>query len=183
VPNKTNPHEEEAELIVSATEGNREAFGVLYERYYNNVFRHLFFLVNNHHSAEDLTAQTFLKAFEAIYRYEIRDVSFLAWLLRIAYNLSMNYRRNRSNGTDRLPGVEPPDGRHCPEVLVETIEDHRWVRRMVESLKEDQRMVVVMHFFDGLSYADIAKVLGKSIGAVRVIQFRAIRALRESAPA
>ncbi len=183
MPNKTGSHEQEIELIVSAAEGNREAFGVLYAKYFNQVFHHIFFLVSDYHTAEDLTEQTFLKALEAIPRYEMRGIPFLAWLLKIAYNLAGNHRRNRSNGTDRLPGIEPPDSRYCPEILVETIEDRRRVRRMVENLKEDQQKVIVMHFFDGLSYPDIAKVLGKRVGAVWVIQYRALQALRQGSTA
>ena len=183
MPKKTSSHEEETELIVSATEGDREAFGVLYDRYYNRVFHHLSFLVNNHHSAEDLTTQTFLKALEAIHKYEIRGVPFLAWLLRIAYNLSINHQRNRSNGTDRLPRAELPDSRRCPEALAETNEEYQRLQEMIEGLKKDQRMVIVMHFFNGLSYGEIAEELKKSTGAVRIIQFRAILALRESVTA
>ena len=183
VPNKTSPHEKETELIVSATEGDREAFGVLYERCSNRVFRHLLFLGNNHHSAEDLTTQTFLKALEAIHKYEIRGVPFLAWLLRIAYNLSINHRQNRNNGTNRLPRAELPDSQHCPEALAETNEEYQRLQEMIEGLKEDQRMVIMMHFFNGLSYGEIAEELEKSTGAVRVIQFRAILALRESVTA
>src|SRR3989304_7192784 len=77
---------DDTELIAGAAKGDREAFGALYERYVFKVFRHVYYLTSNLHTAEDLTAQTFLKALEAIHRYEMRGVPFLAWLLRIAYN-------------------------------------------------------------------------------------------------
>ena len=94
-------------LIVRAAKGDREAFGDLYERYVFRVFRHVYYLTNNTHTAEDLTAQTFLNALEAIHRYEVRGVTFLAWLLRIAYNLTMNHKKLRSNGNSPLPEGSP----------------------------------------------------------------------------
>src|SRR3990172_5498034 len=100
---------DDSELIACAARGDREAFGALYERYVFRVFRHVYYLTSDRHTAEDLTAQTFLNALEAIPRYEVRGVPFLAWLLRIAYNLTVNYRKVRKNGTP------PPAARAGPE--------------------------------------------------------------------
>src|SRR3972149_5061505 len=96
---------DDSELIACAAQGDREAFGALYERYVFRVFRHVYYLTSDPHTAEDLTAQTFLNALEAIPRYEVRGVPFLAWLLRIAYNLTVNYRKVRKNGTAPDPGA------------------------------------------------------------------------------
>ena len=166
-------------LIVRAANGDREAFGDLYERYVFRVFRHVYYLTNNNHTADDLTAQTFLKALEATPNYEVRGVTFLAWLLRIAYNLTMNHNNLRSNGYSPLPeAVEAQGTAYSPEATYEAGADGEQVWAGVRRLKGDQRQVIVMRFIDGLSYPDIAKVLGKSIGAVRVIQCRALCALR-----
>src|SRR4030067_1396669 len=94
---------DDGELIARAAQGEREAFGALYERYVFRVFRHVYYLTSDPHTAEDLTAQTFLNALEAIPRYEMRGVPFLAWLLRIAYHLTANYRKGRTYGTTHLP--------------------------------------------------------------------------------
>ncbi len=174
-PNKTD----ERELIVRAAKGDRDAFGVLYERYVYRVYRHVYYLTNDPHTAEDLTAQTFLRALEAIHRYEIRGVTFLAWLLRIAYNLTVNHRKARSNDTARLPETMEIEGTiYSPEKSCEVKADGERVWEGLRRLRRDQRDVIVMRFMDDLSYSDIAKVLGKSIGAVRVIQYRALCALR-----
>lgn len=166
-------------LIARAAKGDREAFGALYERYVFKVFRHVYYLTNDPHTAEDLTAQTFLNALEAIPRYEVRGVPFLAWLLRIAYNLTVNHKKVRSNGTQPLPETVEIEGtRYSPEESCEAKADGERVWEGVRRLRGDQRQVIVMRFIDGLSYSDIAKVLGKSIGAVRVIQYRALCALR-----
>ena len=170
---------DDSELIACAARGDREAFGALYERYVFRVFRHVYYLTSDRHTAEHLTAQTFLNALEAIPRYEVRGVPFLAWLLRIAYNLTVNYRKVRKNGTAPLPeSLEVQGTTYSPEASCEAKADGERVWEGVRRLGWDQRQVIVMRFIDGLSYPDIAKVLGKSIGAVRVIQYRALCALR-----
>jgi len=170
---------DDAKLIAGAARGDREAFGSLYERYVFKVFRHVYYLTSDIHTAEDLTAQTFLKALEAIPRYEMRGVPFLAWLLRIAYNLTVNHKKVRANGIAPLPeAVEVHGILYSPEASCEAKADGERIWEGVRTLRGDQRQVIVMRFVDGLGYPDIAKVLGKSIGAVRVIQYRALCALR-----
>ncbi|MCH7835983.1 MAG: sigma-70 family RNA polymerase sigma factor [Chloroflexi bacterium] len=170
---------DDGKLIAHAANGDREAFGTLYERYVFRVFRHVYYLTSDTHAAEDLTAQTFLNALEAIPRYEMRGVPFLAWLLRIAYNLTVNHKKVRSNGNAPLPETMEIEGTtYSPEAACEAKADGEQVWDGVRTLRGDQRQVIVMRFIDGLSYLDIAKVLGKSIGAVRVIQYRALCALR-----
>lgn len=171
---------DEAELITLAAIGDREAFGRLYERYVFKVFRHIYYLTNDSQAAEDLTAQTFLKALEAIHRYQLRGVPFLAWLLRIAYNLTMNYKKvERHNGSHlREEIIEAQGVFFSPELSCEAKVSGETIWEGVRRLKGDQRQVIVMRFIDGLSYPDIAQVLGKSVGAVRVIQYRGLTALR-----
>jgi RNA polymerase sigma-70 factor (ECF subfamily) len=170
---------DDSELIARAARGDREAFGALYERYVFKVFRHVYHLTSDVHTAEDLTAQTFLNALEAIPRYEMRGVPFLAWLLRIGYNLTINHRKVRKNGAAPLPEAVQVQGTlYSPEASCEAKADGERLWEGVRTLRGDQRQVIVMRFIDGLGYSDIAKVLGKSIGAVRVIQYRALCALR-----
>jgi RNA polymerase sigma-70 factor (ECF subfamily) len=170
---------DDSELIARAARGDREAFGALYERYVFKVFRHVYHLTSDVHTAEDLTAQTFLNALEAIPRYEMRGVPFLAWLLRIGYNLTINHRKVRKNGAAPLPEAVQVQGTlYSPEASCEAKADGERLWEGVRTLRGDQRQVIVMRFMDGLGYSDIAKVLGKSIGAVRVIQYRALSALR-----
>jgi len=167
-------------LIARAARGDREAFGRLYERYVLKVFRHIYFLTNDPQLAEDLAAQTFLNALEALPRYEVRGIPFLAWLLRIAYNLTINHKKaQKNNGHAQLLDAVPATGTdYSPEQSCEVKMDGERVWAQVRRLRGDQRQVIVMRFIDGLSYSDIAQVLGKSAGAVRVIQFRALASLR-----
>jgi RNA polymerase sigma-70 factor (ECF subfamily) len=171
---------EEPDLIAKAAQGEQEAFGQLYERHVFKVYRHIYFLVYDASLAEDLTAQTFLKALEAIHRYEIRGAPFLSWLLRIASNLTINYKKSQKN----IPGCPLPETLeakgifYSPDEFCQVRIDSRQVWETVRHLPTEQRQVMVMRFVDDLGYPDIAHVLGKSVGAVRVIQYRALLALR-----
>jgi RNA polymerase sigma-70 factor (ECF subfamily) len=168
-------------LITSAAAGDTSAFGELYERYAPRVSRHAYFLTGDPVLAEDITAQVFLKAFEAIPRYQERGLPFTAWLLRITCNLVINHKKSSKNGNHaQLPETLEADGReHSPETSCESKLDGERVWREVKKLPNDQRQVIVMRFIDDLGYPDIADYLGKSVGAVRVIQFRALANLRK----
>src|SRR3990172_5891837 len=97
------------QLIAQAAAGDREAFGRLYERYAVRVFRHAYFLTGESALAEDITAQTFLKALEAIPRFQSRGVPFVAWLLRITCNLVINHKKSKkNNGHAQLPEPSKP---------------------------------------------------------------------------
>lgn len=168
------------ELIALAAGGDRQAFGELYERYALRVFRHALFLTGDSVLAEDVTAQVFLKALEAIPRYESRGVPFVAWLLRITSNIVINHRKSaKNNGHSQIPdNIEASGAFFSPEQSCEVKVDGERVWHEVRKLPGDQRQVIVMRFIDDLGYPDIASVLGKSVGAVRVIQFRALANLR-----
>ncbi len=168
------------QLIALAARGDRQAFGELYERYALRVFRHAQFLTGDPVLAEDLTAQVFLKALEAIPRYESRGVPFVAWLLRITCNMVINHRKSaKNNGHSQIPeSIEATGTFFSPEDSCEIKVDGERVWREVRKLPCEQRQVIVMRFIDDLGYPDIARVLGKTVGAVRVIQFRALANLR-----
>jgi len=167
-------------LVERAKAGDRQAFGELYDRYAALTYRYVSFMVSDRQGAEDLTAQTFLQALQAIGRYEERGIPFRAWLLRIARNLAINNGRFHRNHPCGNNGSE--DGRSIPspELLCEAKLREEEVWRAVRHLKGDQRQVIILRFLDGLSYSDVSQVLGKSIGAVRVIQYRALSALRRA---
>ncbi len=168
------------QLIARAAAGDREAFGRLYERYAVRVFRHAYFLTGEPALAEDITAQTFLKALEAISRFQSRGVPFIAWLFRITCNLVINHKKSqKNNGHAQLPETVKAEGTYySPERSCEVKVDGERVWREVRRLPGEQRRVIVMRFIDDLGYPDIARILGKSVGAVRVIQFRALASLR-----
>jgi len=167
-------------LVERARAGDRQAFGELYDCYAALIYRHAYCIVGDRQGAEDLTGQTFLQALQAIDRYEERGIPFRVWLLRIARNLATNHWRSRRNHLSGNNGSENGGPFPSPELLCEAKQLGEEVWRAVRHLRGDQRQVIILRFLDGLSYADVAQVLGKSIGAVRVIQYRALSALRRA---
>lgn len=164
---------------VRAAQADRAAFGVLYRRYLERVYGYCFYLLGDHHDAEDATERTFLAALAAIDRYRDTGASFRAWLFRIAHNQLANALRARSRQhTAPLDDVpEPSATLHDPAWLADVADDARRLRAAVRALSIDRRQVIVLRFVDELSAREIGEVLGRSEGAVRVLQHRALRDL------
>jgi RNA polymerase sigma-70 factor (ECF subfamily) len=162
---------------VLAAQADRAAFGTLYRRYLDRVYGYAFYLLGDHHDAEDVTERTFLAALSAIGSFRDTGASFRSWLFRIAHNQVANALRTRGRRpTSSLEGVEPPSGGD-PATAVSDADDSRELRRALHSLSADRRQVIVLRFVDGLTAGEIGAVLGRSEGAVRVLQHRALREL------
>ena len=163
---------------VRAAQLDRAAFGVLYRRYLDRVYGYCFYLLGDHHDAEDATERTFLAALAAIDRFTDEGASFRAWLFRIAHNQLANaLRGRRRRRTDALDAVPELPGGEDPARTVDRADDARRVRRALGTLPDDRRQVLILRFVDGLSAREIGEVLGRSEGAVRVLQHRALREL------
>ena len=165
---------------VRAAQGDRHTFGALYRRYLDRVYGYCFYLLGDHHDAEDVTERTFLAALGAIDRFRDEGATFRAWLFRIAHNELANELRARSRQrTTPLDAVVEPANDEDPAGLVGLAEESRRLRRALASLASDRRHVIVLRFVDGLSAREIGAVLGRSEGAVRVLQHRALRDLAD----
>jgi RNA polymerase sigma-70 factor (ECF subfamily) len=166
---------------VRAAQQDPAAFAVLYRRYLDRVYGYCFYLLGDHHDAEDATERTFMAALAAIGRYRDEGASFRSWLFRIAHNQLANALRTRSRQrTSPMDGApEPMAPFSDPERLAGLADDARRLRAAVAALSDDRRQVVVLRFVDGLSAREIGEVLGRSEGAVRVLQHRALRDLAE----
>lgn len=163
---------------VRAAQADRAAFGILYRRYLDRVYGYCFYLLGDHHDAEDVTERSFLAALGAIDRFRDEGASFRAWLFRIAHNELANALRSRGRrATTRLDAVAEPEGGEDPAGALDRADDARRVRHALEALSEERRQVIVLRFVDGLSAAEIGEVLGRSEGAIRVLQHRALREL------
>jgi RNA polymerase sigma-70 factor (ECF subfamily) len=171
--------EEERRLVQRAIERDTTAFAALYDQHVVRVYRHIYYLVTDGREAEDLTAQTFLKAWEAIDRYKERGAPFGAWLLRIAHNLTISHlRAKRPQSILEDTYVDQKMNRN-PEQALEQSSDETSVREAVLKLRGDQRQVIMLRFVEELDYREVAEVIGKSVPAVRVIQHRALGNLRK----
>ena len=163
---------------VRAAQADHAAFGTLYRRYLDRVYGYSFYLLGDHHDAEDATERTFFAALGAIDHFRDEGATFRSWLFRIAHNQLANALRARSRRRDEaLDGVREPAAADDPARLASLADDARRLRESVASLSEDRRQVVILRFVDGLTSREIGEVLGRTEGAVRVLQHRALREL------
>jgi RNA polymerase sigma-70 factor (ECF subfamily) len=157
-------------------------FTDLYRAHLRDVYSYAYYRVGNHHDAEDLTEQTFLQAYRHFERAqrESNGRPLRPWLIRIAHNLAANYYRDRS----RRPQTSIDDAGalaelHTTEGLVEDREDLKRILEGVQELPNDRREALIMRFALGMDNREIARALGRTDGATKVLLHRAIRQLEE----
>jgi RNA polymerase sigma-70 factor (ECF subfamily) len=171
--------EEERRIVLKAVERDQEAFAQLYDRHVVRIYRHIYYMVNDSNIAEDLTAQTFLKAWEAIDRYKERGAPIVAWLLRISHNLTVSYLRSKRDHSELDETFLDQKMTRNPEEALEQASDEKSMREAVLKLRDEQRQVIMLRFVEEMDYREVADIIGKSVPAVRVIQHRALGNLRK----
>ncbi len=171
--------EEERRLVQNAIGHDAAAFAALYDLHVVRVYRHIYYLVHDVKQTEDLTAQAFLKAWEAIARYKERGAPFIAWLLRIAHNLTVSYLRSKKDHGTLEDTFVDQKLRGNPQQALDQATDEQSVRDAVLKLRDEQRQVIMLRFVEELDYREVADLIGKSVPAVRVIQHRALGNLRK----
>ena len=177
--------EEDALLARRAGAGEAEAFGALYDRYVDQVYRYVFYRVRNEAEAEDVTSDVFMRALRAIPKYEPRQ-AFLAWLYRIARNAVIDRGRRQQ----ARPQVSFEDALAHPmgDRTIDPNEgllagsDASVVRAAMHKLTPLQQEVIVLRYVEGLDTKTISKITGKRDGTIRGIEFRALKELRTLIP-
>jgi len=178
------------ELMKRIGSGDRAAFKQLVEKYQWMVMKTIYRYIGNHHEAEDLAQEIFFSVYRAAKRYT-PQAKFSTWLYRVVANHCLNYRRklkrgvlltsidNSSSGSERpsLQLSQPQDQQ--PEKLLEQQEIHAALKRVISELPDRQRIALILYRFEGLSYKEIANVLGCSLSAVESLLFRAMTMLKE----
>jgi RNA polymerase sigma-70 factor (ECF subfamily) len=176
-PNKTTKAEERR--LVEAAQRDPARFADLYENYFERVYGYVARRVRSRHEAEDLTAEVFHKALRSLPRFKWTGAPFAAWLFRIASNMIADRAkravREQSVTLDEDLATAAGAGQQSS---VEEVERQTRLFRLVDELAEDQRRVVVMRFAEEKSIREIAQTLGRSEGAVKQLQFRALQNLR-----
>ena len=165
-------------LVEEAQAFSQAAWAHLFDRYYPKMYDYCYLRTGDRAAAEDLASEVFLEALRGIRRYRYRGVPFSAWLYRIARNLTADFlRRRASRPTVPLaedganPGLVSPDGADAAARSYD-------VQAAIRQLTDDQQQVIMLRFFHDLSHEETAAVLGRRPGAVRVLQSRALSALR-----
>lgn len=172
-------------LVLRAKTGDTEAFGVLYDRYVELVYRYVYFRVGTHALAEDLTSETFLRALRGVADFTWQGRDFGAWLVTIARNLVTDHfksGRNRLEVTTAEVLDTPLDSSYIPENAVVTNMVNERVMQAVKQLVPEQQECVILRFLHGMSLAETAMIMGKKSGAIKALQFRAIKALARALP-
>lgn len=177
MPSKKDPNE--GALIQASIDGDGSAFETLYVRYMDAIYRYIFFRVGDELQAEDLTEETFVRAWEALPKYQHRKYPFSSWLYRIAHNLVIDhYRRKKpvpiSNGLMRTYSNHNESLDH----IVDRKHEIQLLVKAVGQLNELEREIVLLRFVEGLSHKEIAAMVGKSQSSCRVTLHRALKALR-----
>ena len=167
----------EQKLVTRAIKGDAEAFGDLYERHISAIYRYIAFRINDRNDAHDMANEVFLKAWGALPGYKLSKTPFLGWLYRIAHNLVIDHYRSAQE-------LEPlddrdiwEDDRPAPESQVIQQSEVERLARAIRLLPDDQQHAVILRYVEGLSCGDVANILGRSAGSVRVMLHRALKSL------
>lgn len=166
-------------MVQRAIGHDADAFGKLYDMHVDRVYRHIYYRVGSEADAEDLAQQVFLKAWQAIGRYKRAASPFVAWLMTISHNLVVDFYRTSKERAYLEAEVLADDGASNPEKAAEASLDQQRLRRDILQLRGDEQQVVMLRFVEGLEFAEIASLLKKKEGNVRVILHRALVKLRK----
>jgi len=173
---------DDAQLLSIAKKGEAEAFGALYERYAEPIFRFLYARLDNRLDAEDLTEEVFLRFWRSLPRYYDREFPVAAFLFRIAQNALIDHHRRSGRVAQNVSidedGQFQDMGPGTAEKASQNIK-HQELRQVLEQVREDYRNVLVLRFLNDLSIEETAQVMDRSAGAIRVLQHRALAAVRK----
>jgi len=170
---------DEAVLVQRAVRRDAEAFGRLYDMHVDRVYRHIYYRVGNEQDAQDLTQQAFFKAWQAIDRYRKTASPFIAWLMTISHNLVVDFYRTKKDKAYVEAEVLADSAASSPEGVAEASFEQQRLRRAILQLGGDEQQVVILRFIEGFEFAEIASLMKKKEGNIRVILHRALVKLRD----
>ena len=170
-------NQEEEALVLAAQKGDRDAFAQLYEANVDRIYRYLLARLTEPADAEDVTAEVFVQAMKSLPSYKSRGTPLIAWLFRIAHNQAVNYMKKRARRketilTETAAAYDSPE-----EEVIDRVRFGELLGAMGE-LTDLQRQVLILRFGADHSIAEVAKVMRRKEGAVKFLQFSALRALR-----
>ena len=169
--------------VIELAKTDQDAFGEIYERYLDKIYKYVYFRVGNKHDAEDLTSRVFFRALANVETFEDRGVPFQAWLYRIAHNLVANHHRDK--GRRKIIPLDEYitsslfsnfDG---PEHAAEDAEERDRLLKAIRRLPEDRQQLLMLKFVEHLSNAEIGDIMGRSEGAVKSLYHRTLQSLRD----
>jgi len=169
-------------VVTLATQGDRHAFGELYDRYVERIYNYVYYRTSDPDDAEDLTERVFLRAIRHIENYEDRGYPISAWLYRIAHNLVANWYRDNSR-REEVPlesvafSLEFTGEHPEPSVLQE--EECQQLMEVIHQLPEDRQQLLILKFVERLTNAEIGEIMDRTEGAIKSLYHRTLVALRQ----
>ncbi|MBV9025159.1 MAG: sigma-70 family RNA polymerase sigma factor [Streptomycetaceae bacterium] len=172
------------ELVERAQSGEAEAFGRLYDHYCDTVYRYIYYRVGSKATAEDLTSETFLRALRRIGTFTWQGRDFGAWLVTIARNLVADHFKSSRFRLEVTTGemLDANEVERSPEDAVLESLSNEALLQAVRKLNPQQQECVTLRFLQGLSVAETAQIMGKNEGAIKTLQYRAVRTLARLLP-
>ncbi|MDI7277353.1 MAG: sigma-70 family RNA polymerase sigma factor [Anaerolineae bacterium] len=169
---------QDGSLLERVQEYDPSALGEIYDRYAGRIYNYIYYRLGDAHLAEDLTGTVFVKMLEAIQGSRAWNISFSGWLYRIAHNLVVDHFRRCEQ--DRATALDERlvAGDQDPVKMVERQMEGDRLRRAISQLTYEQGLVITLKFAEGLSNAEVARMIGKTEGAIKSLQFRAMASLR-----
>jgi RNA polymerase sigma-70 factor (ECF subfamily) len=184
-PRSSEPTRQLRRLVERGQQGDRAALEELYLLHFDRIYSYLHMSLGNRHDAEDVTTQTFLKMLESIGRFRWQSAPFSAWLFRIAHNLAMDHFRasRRWQPEEEVPEPAPPEESSAEEEAMQAL-GRQSMLELIEGLSAEQQQVLALKFVFNFSNGEAATILGKTEGAIKSLQHRALVSLQKQiAPA
>lgn len=168
-------------IIKKIKKGDIESFGLLYDHYFKQIYRFIFLKVNHKEDAQDLTHQVFLQAFKKIGDYEEKGFPFSSWLYKIARNEIIDFYRSKKTNValEELENVLTDANQENIKDRLDLKIQIEKVRLALKKIKPEYQDVIIMRFIEDLSIKEVAEILNKTEGAIKLIQHRAIASLKK----
>ncbi|RPH75323.1 sigma-70 family RNA polymerase sigma factor, partial [bacterium] len=170
------------QALALAGQGNKDAFGALYERYVGRIYSYIYYRTGNQCDAEDLTARVFFRAMHHIKNYQNRGLPFSAWLYRIAHNLVANWHRDNSRRKE-IPLEEgfviQRQSDEYPETALLQTEEREHLLKIIRRLPPERQQLLILKFVEHMSNAEIGQIMGRTEGAVKSLYHRTLLSLRD----
>lgn len=172
----------ESDLLSRARGFDQEALAHIYRTYQQALYRYVYHHIGDEQTAQDLTAEVFGRFLQALRSGRGPDQHLKSWLYRVAHNLIVDELRRRTHrnhqSLDDAPAEVLHDGEQSPDERAWTAIAGAQVREALAELSPDQRQIVILKFLEGLDNSEIAEITGKTVGAVKALQHRALESLR-----
>ena len=170
----------ESALLERAREYDAQALAEIYDRYAESIYRYAYRFVGDAEQAEDLTSEVFLKLLDVLGTRRGPREQLQGWLYRVARNLAIDWYRERAKGAEySLEEELTPDGGTPLSTRLEQAELHAELREALSELTPDQQQVIVLRFGEGRKISEVSRLMGKSEGSVKLLQYRAVNRLRK----